>query len=204
VTPPTLRPRSKPDDPALAWPGLGLLLAVASALVWLTGGSSALAWHAATWAQRPYTLWTASLAHLSGAHLLANLFGLAVMAALGLYLRAGRAALIAVLIAWPLGTAALLAWPQVAGYQGMSGLLNAMLAILWVQALFHAAKPLSFAILAALAVKLIGEHGWSQPLAFDPNWGFNVVYAAHFAGAAAGAACGLVTQSIALARQKYH
>jgi hypothetical protein len=27
-------------------------------------------------------------------------------------------------------------------------------------------------------------------VAFDPSWGFNVVYAAHLTGALAGAACG--------------
>ena len=141
----------------------------------------------------PGVLWSASLVHLSGAHLLANLVALAVLAVLGAYLQAGRAATLALLVAWPLGTLALLCWPRVAGYSGMSGLLNAMAAVLWAHtALQSGTKPVSFVIFAALALKLLSEHAWSQPIAFDPNWGFNVVYAAHLVGAAAGALCGLL------------
>lgn len=172
-----------------------------SLLVWMGGGSAALAWHAATWPQEPWVLWTASLVHLSGAHLLVNLVALAVLAVLGSLVDAGRIAVLALVLAWPLATLLLLYWPQIGGYSGMSGLLNAMAAVLWVHTLFHAAKPVSFIIFAALAIKLLGEHAWSQPIAFDPNWGFNVVYAAHLAGALAGAACGLVLGAVALVRK---
>ena len=171
-------------------------------LVWLGGGHAALAWHAATWPREPWVLWTASLVHLSGAHLLANLVALALLTVLGALLQAGKPAALAVLLAaWPLGTLMLLAWPQIGGYSGMSGLLNAMAAVLWVHTLFHAAKPVSFIIFAALAIKLLREHAWSQPIAFDPYWGFNVVYAAHLAGAGAGAVCGLVLEAVVLARR---
>ncbi len=170
-----------------------LLLGLASVAVWFAGDSGSLAWNAATWVRQPWVLWTASLAHLSGAHLLANLGALAVLAVLGATVQAGKAAALALLLAWPLATLALLWWPQITAYRGMSGLLNAMVAVLWAHtALGGAAKPLSFVIFAALGLKLLSEHAWSQPIAFDPNWGFNVVYAAHLAGAVAGALCGLV------------
>ena len=191
----------KPD--ALAWSGLCVLLALGSVATWYSGGGAALAWRAASWSQRPWVLWSASLVHLSGAHLLANLLALAVIAVLGVYLDAGRAATLALLVAWPLGTLALLGWPQVAGYSGMSGLLNAMVAVLWAHtALRGGTKPVSFVIFAVLALKLLSEHAWSQPIAFDPNWGFNVVYAAHLTGAAAGALCGLGFEASALLRAK--
>ena len=201
MTPPAARRPPRLD--ALAWPVLCALLALGSVAAWSAGGTPYLAWHAATWVHRPWVLWSASLVHLSGAHLLANLVALAVLAVLGAYLQAGRAATLALLAAWPLGTLALLWWQQVAAYSGMSGLLNAMAAVLWAHtALRGDAKPVSFVIFAALALKLLSEHAWSQPIAFDPNWGFNVVYAAHLAGAMAGVLCGLVFETAALLGNK--
>jgi membrane associated rhomboid family serine protease len=74
--------------------------------------------------------------------------------------------------------------------------------VLWAHtALRGESKPVSFVIFAALAFKLASEHAWSQPIAFDPNWGFNVVYAAHLAGALAGAICGLVVESVASSKR---
>ncbi len=135
-------------------------------------------------------LWTASLVHLSSAHLLVNLGGLLVLAVLGVLLRAQWPATLAVVLAWPLGTLALAAWPhQVTWYAGMSGLLMAMLAVLSVHAWRPGSRMASAVLLAALGLKLLAEAAWSQPLAFDPLWGFNVVNAAHLSGALAGAGC---------------
>lgn len=178
-----------------------MLLGAASLLAWWFADQRVLAWHASTWAREPWVLWSASLVHLSGAHLVANLLALGLLAGLGTFLHAGRSAVLALLFAWPLGTLALLYWPQITGYSGMSGLLNSMVAVLWAHAIVHAAKPLSFIIFGALAIKLLGEHAWSQPIAFDPNWGFNVVYAAHLSGALAGAVWGLLVQAPALLRK---
>ena len=125
------------------WPGLCVLLGLASLLTWFSDGQAALAWHAATWAQTPWVLWSAGLVHLSLAHLMVNLVALAVLAVLGAFLQAGKIAALALLLAWPLGTLALLWWPQISGYSGMSGLLNAMLAVLWAHTAVHAAKPMS-------------------------------------------------------------
>ncbi len=191
----------KPEE-ALAWPGLCVLLGLASLSVWVSGAQAGLAWHSTTWAREPWVLWTASLVHLSGPHLLANLVALVFLGGIGALLQAGKTATLALLVAWPLGTLALAQWPQISAYSGMSGLLNAMVAVLWAHAACHAAKPLSFIIFAALAIKLLGEHAWSQPIAFDPNWGFNVVYAAHLAGALAGALCGLAFEIAARAARK--
>jgi rhomboid family GlyGly-CTERM serine protease len=176
------------------------MLGLASAAVWLAGGwatgepgSGLLIWDALEWPQRPWTLWTASFVHLSGGHLLANLLALTALAVLGWSLRAGTAATVALLLAWPLGTLSLLLWPAVKQYSGLSGLVHAAVAVLWAHAaLDEESKPLSFILFAALGLKLLTEHAWSLPLAFDVDWGFNVVYAAHLGGALAGAGCGLL------------
>ena len=177
------------------WPALCAALAVASLAVWAGGptAAAALQWQAGTWMHQPWTLFTSALVHLSGAHLLANLLALGALAVLGGSLGAGRSACIALLGAWPLGTLALLAWPGVTRYSGLSGLVHAAVAVLWAHAAIRGkAYPLSFVLFAALLFKLLSEHAWTTPVAFDPDWGFNVVYAAHLGGTLAGAGCGLI------------
>lgn len=199
-------PRSRKRLEVKAWPGLCALLGVLSVVFWLLdppGYAAAqlpglLSWDAALWWQRPWTLWTASLVHLSGSHLLANLASLAALAVLGAALHARQSAALALFMAWPLGTASLLLWPGVMHYRGLSGLIHAAVLALWAHAAINSiAKPISFVLLAGVLLKLMMEHAWSQPMAFDPGWGFNVVYAAHLGGAAAGAACGLLCCGLA-------
>ena len=175
---------------ALAWLRLCVALASASAIVWWYGLSAQWTWNAAQWQSQPWTLWSASLAHLSALHLFGNLLALAVLAVLGLHLQVDRRASWAVLLAWPLATLGLGFWPQIAAYSGLSGLLCAMLGVLWFHAAMDGARRLaSWALALALAFKLLSEHAWSQPVVYDPHWGFNVVVAAHLAGALSGAGC---------------
>ena len=177
-----------------SWVRACLLLGLGSAGVWWLDLSGPLAWQSEGWWRSPWRLWTASLAHLSGAHLVGNLGALGVLAVLGRYLQVGRPAALALLLSWPLSTLSLLGWPEVRGYSGLSGLLCAMLGILWVHAARDPqARVVSWVLGASMGVKLLAEHAWSQPIGYDPNWGFNVVYAAHLAGFAGGAACGWLT-----------
>ncbi|MEP6972300.1 MAG: rhomboid family intramembrane serine protease [Betaproteobacteria bacterium] len=181
------------ESRSMAWPGLCLALGLGSLYAWSGGRQYLLVWHVAGWMHHPWQLWTASLAHLSAAHLLTNLAALLAMAVLGLFLQAGRGAVAASLLAWPLGTQALSLWPEIRYYSGMSGLLMAMLTVLAIHATRRPEQRATGAVLLiVLGLKLLTEHGWSQPLAFDPNWGFNVVYAAHLTGALAGAASALL------------
>lgn len=182
-----------------AWAGLCAALGLLSALLWALdtplahtpSWAQALAWDAAHWPRAPWTFWTASLVHVSGSHLLANLLALAAVAVLGSALHAPRSVALALFVAWPLSTASLLLWPGVTGYRGLSGLLHAAVLALWAHAAVHAiARPLPFALLAGVLLKLATERAWVQPVVFDPDWGFNVVYAAHLGGALAGALCG--------------
>lgn len=185
-----------------AWLGVcGLLAAGAAAVAWLWGvveptralSVHPLAWEAARWLARPWTLWTAAWVHTSGGSLGGNLLALAALAVLGAALGAGRAAARALLVAWPLATAGLLLWPEVTSYGGLGGTIHAAAAVLGVHMLRHPAfKAVSPLMFAALALKLLAEHAWTQPVAFDPSWGFNVVYAAHLSGAFSGALCGAI------------
>ena len=174
---------------AKAWVRACSMLGLASLLAWTFGDSAQLAWQRDLWLARPWTLWTAGLVHLSVTHLVGNLAALVVVAALGAYLEVEQDSLIALGFAWPVGTLALAMWPQVGRYVGLSDTLCAMLAILAV----HAARcvdlrPVSWVLGGSLALKLLTEQAWSQPIGYDPAWGFNVVYAAHLSGALAGAA----------------
>ena len=150
---------------------------VACLLVWLLDSPTVLQWDADQWTRRIWSLWSSALLHRSAWHLCANLLVLGTLALLG----------------WPLGTLALLAWPGIHLYAGLSGLLHAGLAVAWARvAVFGADRPLSFLLLTGLVLKLLDEHGWSQPVAFSARWGFDIVNAAHLSGALAGASSGLV------------
>lgn len=183
-----------------AWLAIcGVLGGGSLAVAWASGMASPvhaltahpLAWDAEHWLVRPWTLWTSAWVHTSGGSLAGNLLALAGLAVLGAALGAGRAAAGALALAWPLATLALVLWPEVTGYAGLGGPIHAAAAVLGVHVLLHrpALKPLSFVLFGAMGVKLLAERGWSQPVAFDPSWGFNVVFAAHLTGMLAGALC---------------
>jgi hypothetical protein len=172
-----------------AWLALCAALALVSILVWMLGLAAPLAWQPAAWPARPWLFWTGSLAHASGSLLSASLAALAVLAVLGTSLGAGRTACQAVLLAWPLGNLALLAWPSINTYEGLAGLQCSMLAVLGLHA---AGRPAGWVLLALLVALLMGEQAWRNPVGYDPNWGFNVVYAAHLGGALGGLLAGIV------------
>jgi membrane associated rhomboid family serine protease len=184
----------------IAWLAVCALLGGGSVLVaWLTGvappvpefPAHPLAWEAAGWAGQPWTLWTSAWVHTSLGNLGGNLLAMAGLGVAGAALGARRPAAIALLVAWPVSTLALLAWPEVTHYSGLGGPIHAAAAVLGVHlAARPAFKPFSPLLFAALGLKLLAERAWTQPVAFDPSWGFNVVYGAHLTGAVAGAACG--------------
>ena len=178
-----------PTPDSRDWLTLCATLALVSILVWMLGLANSLAWQPAAWPTRPWLFWTGSLAHASGILLFASLAALGVLAVLGASLGAGRRACQAVLLAWPLGNLSLLFWPSVTAYDGLSGLLCSMLAVLGLHA---AARPVGWLLLAFLVLLLMGEQAWQNPSSYDPNWGFNVVYAAHLGGALAGLLAGIV------------
>ncbi len=192
-----------PKSRALAWPVLCLALGLGGLYAWYGGRQLLLVWHAGAWAYHPWQLWTASLAHLTTAHLLINLASLLALGILGGFMHAGRRAVAACLLAWPLSTLGLVLWPEISHYSGMSGLLMAMLAVLAVHANTMSETRVSgLVLLGVLGFKLLTEHAWSQPMAFDPRWGFNVVYAAHLTGAVAGAVSAAALMGVQILRRR--
>lgn len=186
-----------------AWLGACALLGAGSAAAtWLTGLAPAqdltanpLAWDAVGWVLRPWTLWTSAWVHTSAGNLGGNLLAVGALAVLGAALGAGPRPAVALLAAWPLAVLGLLLWPQVTSYAGLGAPIHAAAMVLAAVASRRPAlKPLAPLLVAGMGLKLLAEHSWTQPVVFDPSWGFNVVYAAHLTGALAGAACGWVAQ----------
>ena len=189
-------------QPSRAWPALCAALALASAAFWLAARAGWLLpqhwlWNAEDWARAPWTLWTGALVHLQAAYWLGNLLALTAVAALGTALNASRRDAAALLIAWPLGTLALLLWPEINNSWGLSGPIHAALAVLAVRARRGArTRTLGWLLLLGLAFKLVLESGWTRPVGFDPGWGLNIVHAAHLTSAALG-----LLAALALGRQ---
>jgi rhomboid family GlyGly-CTERM serine protease len=176
------------------WPLLCALLIACGGAVWLAGVAGHVTperwmWHAEHWRAQPWTLWSAPLLHFLWPHLLGNVLALAALAVAGASLHATPRDALALLLAWPLCTLALPLWPPIGGYYGLSGVVHAATAIVALRAM--AQPPLRWLGLllgGGLMIKLALERGWAVPVAFDTAWGFNVVFAAHLSGAAAGAA----------------
>ena len=139
--------------------------------------------------------------HFLPTHGLANALALGALAVLGAALPAPPRDALALLLAWPLGTLALLAWPTVGGYYGLSGLVHAAAAVLAVRALrAPSTRWLGHLLAAGLVLKLGLERGWALPAGFDADWGFNVVYAAHLTGALVGATAALLLDMVRFRR----
>lgn len=177
---------------------LGLGAAAAAAIRGLVPpfhdvATNPMAWQAGTWLREPWTLWTAAWVHTSAGALAGNLLAIAALAVAGAALGAGGLAALALALAWPLTTLALLVWPQVTSYAGLDGAIHAAAAVLGVHLMRRTPlQPLATILFGGMALKLLAERGWSQPVAFDPGWGVNLVYGAHLAGALMGAWCAAV------------
>jgi len=132
--------------------------------------------------------------HLSPLHLVANLLGTALVAALGLAAGCGRRAALAWALAWPLTHATLLLQPALSTYGGLSGVLHAGVAVAAWQ-LLRGGRGAHRAVGAALAIGLLLKLGleapWQGPLRQVPGWDIAIAPLAHAGGAAAGWLCAL-------------
>lgn len=191
---------------ARGWTGLALAAGGATLALWALAPQAQGAWaEALVW--RPGLAWrepwrwlSAALLHLSLLHLLANLAGLAVVAALGRAAGCGRPATLAWALAWPLTQGGLLLQPALLRYAGLSGVLHAAVAVVVVQLWRGAPAPAAGggpqrAIAAALGLgllaKLLLETPWAGPLRQAPGWDIAIAPAAHASGAVAGLLCAL-------------
>ena len=159
-------------------------------------------WQPALALRQPWRWWTAAWVHLSALHVVANLAGLFVVAALGRSARLPAIMAVAWLASWPLVHLALLGEPGLMHYAGLSGVLHAGVA---VAAVFVAveragtARRIGMALLVGLGLKVFLESPWGPALQPMPGWDFAVAPLAHASGAAAGTLCAL----LALARGKF-
>lgn len=194
-----------------SWLGLCALLGLGAVAVaawsgfvspWWALGTHTLAWDAKYWLREPWTLWSAAFVHSAGGNLAGNLLALLAVAIVGASLRVGWSATLALFVAWPLATLGLKLWPQLGGYHGLGVVVHAAVMVLWGHVAWRSElKPLSAVLFVAMALKLLLEKAWLQPVAFDPSWGFNVIYAAHLTGAVTGAVCGLAAGAWAVSRE---
>jgi rhomboid family GlyGly-CTERM serine protease len=172
-----------------AWALMCALLAAACIAFWLLplDTQTALRWRADLWLAQPWTLWTASLVHLSSTHLMLNLLALLCLAIIGWHTGCGRDEVMALLLAWPLSTGALLIWPQVQFYAGFSGLNHALALMITAHAAVAWIARQVFSVIACLLAllllaKMLWERPWSEPLRADAGFSFSVVQAAHLTG----------------------
>jgi rhomboid family GlyGly-CTERM serine protease len=182
--------------PGRAWVLMAAALSAGSVLA-LALPSALLDWQPERFGTEPWRAFSAAFVHWSLFHLLANLLGAAVVAALGLAARLPRAATLAWAAAWPLGHLPLLLQPALAHYGGLSGVLHAGVAVaaLWLVVREQGRRrALGAAIGAGLVIKLVLEAPWGPPLRPAEGLlqgGFDIATAplAHATGAAAGLLC---------------
>jgi rhomboid family GlyGly-CTERM serine protease len=198
-----LAPGPSAADPR-AWWALCVLLAAGAVLGRLVDPTLWI-WRPNLAPTQPWRWWTAAWVHLSGLHLLANLAGLALIAALGRPGGADRADAGAWLVAWPLTHLALLTQPSLGAYGGLSGVLHAGVVIVAVRLALGvpgSRRVIGLSLLAGVAAKLVLEEPWQGALRHAPEWDFAVAPAAHVAGAGAGLVCALVRARLAPAARR--
>jgi rhomboid family GlyGly-CTERM serine protease len=172
---------------ARAWQAVAALLA-AGALIGFWLPREALAWQAG----HPLEIWrwwSAAFVHFSRWHLVANLAGLALVAALGTVAALPMRAALAWLLAWPFTHLGLLLRPDLAQYGGLSGVLHAGVVIAaWQLLRGHTGRPraIGWALLVGVAAKLLLEAPWGPALRHPPDWDIAIAPLAHATGAVAG------------------
>jgi rhomboid family GlyGly-CTERM serine protease len=179
-----------------AWAGLAIGLALGALALWFAP-REALGWQPGLAWSQPWRLWTAAWVHLSPLHLQANVLGCAVLAVFGIAAALPRRATLAWLLAWPLTHAALLVQPQLLHYGGLSGLLHAGVAVAALELVCQQRgrrRVIGGLVLAGLALKLVLERAWIEPVQAMPGWDMPIATLAHLTGAAAGLSCGAVSQ----------
>lgn len=185
------------DDSVRLNPGGKLWLAacVSLALGAFTGWfvpSALWDWQPTLAAHEPWRWWTAAFVHWSPTHLLANLAGLIVVAALGRVAAVPAMVTLAWLASWPLVHLSLLLRPELAHYGGLSGLLHggvAAAALYVARVEVGRRRQIAIAILAGLLTKLLLEAPWGPALQQRDPWDIAVAPLAHVSGALMAALC---------------
>lgn len=151
--------------------------------------------------QAPWVWWSTVWLHGSVPHLLRNLAGLGLVAALGGLIRPSRTVALAAWLAWPLTQLGMLMQPTLGSYVGLSGVLHASVVVLALHALTkpsrqplhpHEQRPIpalrlgAIALLLGMAAKVLMENPWGDALVASAASAINVAPWAHLSGCAAG------------------
>jgi rhomboid family GlyGly-CTERM serine protease len=181
--------------PYAAWVGLAALFAACALAGWPVP-QELIDWQPGLAFSQPWRAFTAIGVHYSGAHLIGNLAGIALV---GVY---GVAALVparlawAWLAAWPLTHLGLLLRPELQHYGGLSGVVHAGVAaiVVWVLATgrTRAQRWVGALVAIGFVAKLLSEAPWGATLRHSAGWGISVAPLVHTTGALAGALCALV------------
>ena len=167
---------------------VGGALAVAA----LGGDAAALRWQPELALTQPWRCISAGWVHLSRQHLVANLGGSVLVAALGVVAGCGWRATLAWALAWPLTHLGLWLQPTLTSYGGLSGLMHAGVAVACVQVIRAERGQRQWvgaALLVGLLTKLWLEAAWTGPLRQVPGWDIAIAPAAHASGVVAGLLC---------------
>ncbi len=174
-----------------AWVGLCALLG-GFALLGGRAPRELLDWQPTLVLAQPWRSLSAVAVHYSDAHLIVNLMGAGLVAALGWAARITAPMVGAWAVAWPLTHIALLLNPQLAHYGGLSGVLHAGLAIAAIHVISAGdlrRRGIGAAIGVGLVLKVATEFPWGP--ARHAGLGITVAPLAHLSGLVVGLACGL-------------
>jgi rhomboid family GlyGly-CTERM serine protease len=174
-----------------AWLGLSALLAL-GALLGLRVQHELLDWQPTLVLAQPWRIISPVAVHYGEGHLLANLAGAGLVAALGWAARITLNMSIAWGVAWPLTHIGLLVDPDLSHYGGLSGVLHAGVAIAAMHLMWAGdsrQRRIGAPILLGLVIKIALEFPWS-PASFHAELGIMVAPLAHLSGLIAGLACG--------------
>jgi rhomboid family GlyGly-CTERM serine protease len=179
-----------------AWGALAFAMALSALAAWWIDPLR-LDWQPGLAIREPWRAITAAAVHYSPLHLAANLAGAVLVGALGVVARVPTRIVLAWLAAWPLTQLGLLLRPDLAHYGGLSGVLHAGVAAAAFWLLVHERgrrRLIGGAILAVLALKILGESPWGPALQSREGWDIAVAPFAH----ASGALCGLLCARLSL------
>ncbi len=191
-------------DGRRAWLALAVALALAAVLA-ASVSTAALEWQPGRAWIEPWRAWTAAIVHYSAFHLVVNLVGTALVAALGWFARVPRSTALAWLVAWPLTQLGLLARPDLLHYAGLSGVLHAGTACVGWQLAVHARgqrRAIGALVLAGLAVKVASESPWGAAVRERAGWDIATAPFAHASGLVAGLVAAIACDAIVRARRR--
>jgi len=192
-----------PSSAERRWVALAAALALGAVLAF--GAPAALLdWQPALAWREPWRAWSAAFVHYSTLHLVANVVGTALVAALGWFARVPATTTLAGLVAWPLTQLGLLARPDLLHYGGLSGVLHAATACVGWQLALHARgqrRAIGVLVLVGLAGKVASESPWGAPLREPAGWDIATAPFAHASGLVAGLVAAALCDALAHQRR---